>query len=219
MAGFWDNVSRFLFGSPEKHERVSTLLPEQQGTFNQLQRATAGRGAGGVFGESSDYWRDILSNNPELLQQFIAPEMRQFNEQIIPGLSEQFAGMGAGGLSSSGFRNAATAAGTDLSERLGAIRANLKNSAAQGLFGLGQQALGNYSQDVMTEPGTEGFLTKALGTIPNLAAAYFTGGGNNKGLNSVGAPKVGKNTSPYGDSNMTASPQFQRRQLPSFGGW
>lgn len=159
---FWD----FLTGSPEKHERVSTLQPGQQDLLNQLLQALSGSGAGGAFGQSADYWRQILEDNPELMEQFFAPEKRAFQQEIIPGLSEQFAGMGSGGLSSSGFRNAAVQAGTDLQERLANIRANLKNQAAAGLSGLGQTGLGNFSQDVMTQegsPGLLGYAGQALG--------------------------------------------------------
>jgi len=148
----------FLTGSPEKHERVSTLSKQQQPLLDQLIAALQGQGSGGAFGDSADYFRNILNDNPELMQQFMAPEMRNFNQNIIPGLSEQFAGMGSGALSSSGFRNSAVNAGADLSERLGAIRAGLKQGAAQGLSGLGQQGLGNYTQDVMTQQGSQGLV-------------------------------------------------------------
>lgn len=163
--GFFDGIRDFFMGSPEKHKRTSTLLPEQQDLYEQLQRAGMGKGAGGAFGDASDYYRDLLSNDSATFNQMAAPEMRKFNEQIIPGLSEQFAGMGAGGLSSSGFRNAAVGAGTDLSERLGSIRAQLRNQGAAGLAGIGQAGLGNFSQDTMTQQGTQGFLPQALGAV------------------------------------------------------
>ena len=58
----------FLTGTPEKHERVSTLLPSQQPNFNQLQQSLQGRGAGGAFGQTADYYRDILENNPKFIK-------------------------------------------------------------------------------------------------------------------------------------------------------
>jgi hypothetical protein len=170
---FRKGASSFLFGTPEEHERVSTLLPEQQALYQQLQNAGMGAGAGGAFGESADYYRNLLSNNSEDFNSFAAPEMRRFNEQIIPGLAEQFAGMGSGGLSSSGFRNAAVGAGADLSERLGALRAQLRQQGAQGLQGIGQAGLGNFSQDVMTQAGSPGFLSQIAPAIGKVATAYF----------------------------------------------
>lgn len=158
LRGINRQMGKFWMGTPEKHKRVSTLLPEQQDLYEQLQAAGMGQGAGGAFGDSADYYRNLLSNNPEDMNAFAAPEMRRFNEDIIPGLAEQFAGMGSGGLSSSGFRNAAVNAGADLSERLGAMRAQLRQQGASGLQNIGQLGLGNYSQDVMTQAGTPGFL-------------------------------------------------------------
>jgi len=172
---FRNTANSFLFGDPEKNYQQSTLGPEQQPLYQQLQGAAMGPGAGGAFGTSADYYRDLLSNNPEDYQRFMAPEMRQFNEQIIPGLSEQFAGMGSGGLSSSGFRNAAVGAGTDLSERLGAIRANLRQQGAQGLFQIGQQGLGQYNENIH-RPATQGIVQQAVPAIGKAATSYFSGG-------------------------------------------
>ena len=203
MAGFWDalkgiagggvfsksarrGAKNFLFGTPEKTE--SNLLPEQESLFAQQQRAAQGQGAGGAFGSAADYWYNNLSNDPETLKMLSAPEMRRFNEEIIPDLSEQFAGMGSGGLSSSGFRNAAVNAGTDLSERLGAIRANLRENAAQGLMGLGQQGLQDRK---VIRPGTPGFLESMAPGLGQAATSYASGGF------SGGGSGFGK-TSPYG---------------------
>ena len=169
--------SNFFFGSPEEHERKPNFLPGQQGLFDQLQASLMGQGAGGAFGSSADYYRSLLDDNNSTFDAMAAPETRRFNEDIIPGLSEQFADMGFGGsgLNGSGFRNAAVNAGTDLAERLGAIRANLRQQGAAGLAGLGQQGLGNYSQDVVTKPGSQGL----FGQLPQLAGqaatAYFGG--------------------------------------------
>jgi len=84
-----------------------------------------------------------------------APEQRRFNEQIIPDLAEQFSGHG--GIGSSGFRNAAVNAGTDLSERLGAIRAQLRQQGAQGLSNIGGMGLQNFNENIH-RPETFGLL-------------------------------------------------------------
>lgn len=194
--GFFKQVGNFLTGTPEKHKRVSNLLPEQQQLYDQLVGAGMGEGAGGAFGDAADYYRNLLSDNPEDLQAFAAPEMRRFNEEIIPGLSEQFAGMGSGGLSSSGFRNAAVNAGTDLSERLGSLRAQLRQQGAQGLAGIGQAGLGNYSQDVMTQPGSQGLLGSISQGVGNAIGQF--------GGNYFGGTSIGKNTNPYGTPEQQA---------------
>jgi hypothetical protein len=171
----------FFLGTPEKREYVSNLSPQQQQLQEQQVNAGLGPGAGGVYGDSADYYRSNLSNNPADFDAFANPEIRRFNEQTIPGLSEQFAGMGSGGLDSSGFRNAAVNAGTDLSERLAKIRADLRSQSAQGLMNIGQQGLGNYGGQTTTQPGTEGFLSQAAGLGANFLSPALAQGGQNFG--------------------------------------
>lgn len=218
MPGFWKSVGNFFTGTPEKHKRVSTLLPEQQGNFNQLNNAIQGQGAGGAFGDAADYYRDLLDVNGTNAQQQSAPYLRQFNEQMIPDLAEQFAGMGSGGLSSSGFRNAGISAGTDLSERLGALRSQLRQQGAAGLANLGGMGLQNYSQDVMTQPGSQGFLSQAAPAFGTAIGAAFGGPagaaigggiGNMFGGGSRSGSQAMRNSGPYGQNGPQASPQFQ----------
>ncbi len=204
--GFWKQVGNFFTGTPATRENVSTLRPDQEDLYNQLQAANLGSGAGGAFGQAADYYRDLLSNDSQTMSQMAAPQMRQFNEEIIPGLSEQFAGMGSGGLSSSGFRNAAVNAGTDLSERLGALRAQLRQQGAAGLSNLGQMGLQPYSQNMETQPGSPGLLNNISSGIGNIAGQAAGGFMPSNWLgNSFGGSNVGKNTGPYG--NMKNNPQ------------
>lgn len=161
----------FFTGKPEKMQQISRLEPGQMPLKNQLLQAGM-QGPGGAFGQAADYYGNLLSNDSEDFNAYAAPEMRRFNEQIIPGLAEQFAGMGSGALSSSGFRNAAVSAGSDLSERLGAIRAQLRQQGAQGLQNLGQQGLGQFSENVL-RPATPGFLQSASQGLGNLAGQFI----------------------------------------------
>lgn len=220
-------AKNFLTGTPEIKENVSTLRPEQEALYQQAVNAGLNPGAGGAFGTAADYYRNLLSDNPEDLKAFAAPELRRYNEEIVPGISEQFAGMGSGGLSSSGFRNAQIQGATDLSERLGQIRANLRQAGAQGLMNIGQQGLGNYSQNMTTQAGSEGFLSNIAPAIGTAVGAYAGGpsgaaAGYNAGnwfKNSFGGSNVGSNSSPYGRGNgPNASPMRSSNgfQLPNF---
>lgn len=161
----------FLSGTKGKFEQKSLLGPEQKGLYGQLLASAQAPGAGGAFGEAADYYRGLLKDDNSTFQAFQAPEMRRFNEEIIPGLAEQFAGMGSGALSSSGFRNAAVNAGTDLSERLGAIRAQLRQQGAAGLMNLGQQGLQQFNENIYRPP-TPGFLEAAA---PGIGSAVTMG--------------------------------------------
>lgn len=209
-------------GTPDKDEQRSLLRPEQEPLLQQAIKAAQEPGAGGAFGTSADYYRDLLSNDPETLAMLSAPEMRQFREQILPGISEQFAGMGAGGLSSSGFRNAAVSAGADLAERLGAIRANLRAQGAAGLQNIGQVGLGQY-QENLQRPGTPGLLESfapAIGTGLGAAIGGPIGAGIGGGIGSgagswLSSSRKGK-TGPYGGRAPMANYQANNFQMPNF---
>lgn len=159
------------------------------GTGGSWENRPWAPGARESFDTARDYYRGLLSDDSEDINAFQAPEVRRFNQETIPGLAEQFAGMGSGGLSSSGFRNAAVGAGTDLSERLAAIRAGLRQQGAQGLQSLGQQYQGQqyYQQG---RPGlldyasqiAGGFASPGLGqlggSLGNFASNWLTSYGN-----------------------------------------
>jgi hypothetical protein len=215
MPGFFKSLGNFFTGTPEKRRYVSNLSPEQQQLSGQLVNAGMGPGAGGAFGTSADYYRNLMSDDSADYNAFAAPTLRQYNEDIVPGLSEQFAGMGAGGLSSSGFRNAQMQGATDLAERLGALRAQLRQSGAQGLQNIGQLGLGNFGGIQTTQQGTPGILQGGLGALgtalgsPSLGTlgSQFGDMAGNWMKNSWGGNKVGINQDPYKGANIQASPQ------------
>ena len=152
----------FFKSKPERVERVSRLRSgQQEDLFSQQLQAALGPGAGGASGDAADYFRSLLSG--EGAEEFEAPLMRQFQEDIMPGIAEQFAGMGAGGLSSGGFAQEAGRAGTDLAERLGAIRAGLRGQGAAGLSGLVQNAL-SPQDELLFRPRQPGLLESFAGS-------------------------------------------------------
>lgn len=167
--GLGGSIWQGLFGHPEQSYQRSTLGPEQQQGYNQLLGAAQGPGAGGAFGQSADYYRDLLSDDSSTANAMFAPETRRFNEQIVPGLAEQFSGYG--GIGSSGFRNAAVNAGTDLSERLGAIRASLRQQGAAGLQNIGQLGLNQFNENIQ-RPETHGLVGSAVEGFSKGAGAY-----------------------------------------------
>lgn len=221
MANFFKRLGEFFTGSPDKRENVSTLRPQQEGLYNQAVNAGMGPGAGGAFGDTADYYRNNLSDDPADFNAFAAPALRQYNQDIAPGIAEQYAGLGAGGsgLSGSGFRNAQVQGATDLSERLGAMRANLRQSSAQGLQGIGQQGLQNYSQNMVTQPGSEGFLSQALPAVGTAALSAI--GGPALGALGYAGGKAASNwlsnkgkSGPYGSGTNGSAPKAS----PNIGG-
>jgi hypothetical protein len=150
-----------FYGKPEKFQQLSTLNKGQQGLQSQLLASLQGQGAGGAFGDIADYYRSLMDPSSDAARAFEAPMMREYNEDIIPGLAEQFAGMGSGAMSSSGFQNAAMREGTNLAERLAAMRQGLRQQGAQGLGGLTMQGMQPTVENVH-RPATSGFLPGLL---------------------------------------------------------
>jgi len=165
--------SNFLFGTPGQFDQRSILGPAQQTGLQNLINAGNTAGAGGGIGQVADYYRSLLNGGD--YQALAAPEIRQFRQQTLPGIAEQFSGLGAGALNSSGYRNAVLQANTDLGERLASLRANLRERGAQGLSNIATQGLGNFYQNTYM-PQTQGFLQALAPALGQGLAAGATGG-------------------------------------------
>lgn len=85
----------------------------------------------------SGYYSDLMNPQGQAYQNFKAPMMNEFQQEIMPQIGERFAGLG--GLSSSGFQQTSARAGEDLSTRLAALRSGLQMQGAQGLENLSMQ--------------------------------------------------------------------------------
>lgn len=174
--------------APRGYESFSTLNPQQNQGFNQLIQMLRGQlgQSQGLFSQGSNYLQNLLSGSPESTQAFEAPAMRQFNQQIIPGIAERFAGQG--GLSSSGFQNALGSAGADLSERLAALRGGLQNQAAGQALGYAQQPQSNLQN--LLGMNTQGIAPEQMSFLQQLLVALSGGAG--QGLGGLGSLAIGK---------------------------
>ena len=178
------------------------------------------------------YIQDILSQNPEMMQQFEAPYMRQFKEQIIPQLAERFAGNGSA--SSSAFNQTMAQAGTSLSERLASLRANLGMTAAGQALSYAQApyqeqmgneelnlkrrtlGLGTPAFGMANMPGSEGAGTNLMGNIASAGMNLASQGMLNRAvsappsnMSSAGNWAFSPTPSPFGLQN-----QAQQYRLP-----
>lgn len=154
----------FLFGKKGGIEQVPTMSSEQQQLLSQLLS-----NLGGISGQGLNYLQDLLSGSPEAYE---APAMRQFQEEIIPGIAERFTSMGAGSQGSSAFGQQLGAAGAGLAERLAMQRAGLKQSALSQLQGLLGQGLGAKSFESVYRPSSTGFLGSM---IPGIGQTFGLG--------------------------------------------
>lgn len=173
MAKIWDA----LFGTSGKVRQAQTLTPQQQALQQQL--------IGGLQGGPSnlpgmEYLQQLLSNDPKAFAAYEAPALRQFNQEIVPGISERFAGMGTGGAQgSSAFQQQLASAGGRLSQDLAAQRANLRGGAMSQLQGLYGQATQPSFQNFYEQPTQGAFqgLMSGVGQGIGYGAAGMFGGG------------------------------------------
>jgi hypothetical protein len=152
------SLGDFFFGRKGGFEQTPTMNPQQQQLLQQLLG-----GLQGSSGQGFDFLSSLFGNTG----QFEAPLMRQFNEQIIPGIAERFSGSAANpriasAQSSSAFTQALGQAGSGLMEQLGALRGGLGMQGLGHLQGLMGQGLGAKSFESMYRPESYGLLGSVL---------------------------------------------------------
>jgi hypothetical protein len=86
----------------------------------------------------------LAGGNSDMFAQLEAPAIRQFNEQIAPGIANRYAGSGIGG--SSGMQNSLSAAGSNLAENLQSQRTGLMERSIQSVLGLGDRLMSQPTQ-------------------------------------------------------------------------
>lgn len=163
--------SEFLLGRKEKAKQFPIFTPGQQQLQSQLLEGLGGQG--GLQQSGLDFLSSLLSGDPEALSQFQAPALRQFQEEIIPGITERFAGLGA--LNSSGFQQTLAQAGQRLAENLSQQRGTLGLQGLAGLQALQSQALAPQFQTGVSgrQPG---FFEQIIGPLLQLGVKAGTGG-------------------------------------------
>lgn len=164
-----------LFGGSSGPEKLPTLSRQQKLQQRTMQKSLRPEGQlGSAYGGALDLLKQYINPESPMFKSLAAPHMRQFQEQTIPGLAEQFAGMGAmgGGLSSSGFGQSLGAAGAGLQERLAALQAQIQQQAVQGI-------LGQYNQQAGLTQGTPEFAytNQADNPISSALGGFAQGGG------------------------------------------
>lgn len=155
VGGLVGAIGGFLSrGHKDKFKQLPTLSPQQQQFQNQLLQNLQSGGEGQNYGLAQDYIKGILSGNPDAYNQFAAPYLQNFEQQIVPRLAERFAGigggLGGGTMGSSGFGQAIGGAGAQLQAQLAQLHAGLRQQASQ-------QAMGQYNQQAQLGLGTRGF--------------------------------------------------------------
>jgi hypothetical protein len=154
--------------------------------FGQFSMQTMGPGQSQIYdlirgqfqGGAGDVYKNLLSmasGDQGMFQQLEAPALRQFQQQIAPGIASRYAGSGISG--SSGMQNSLAAAGGNLAENLQSQRMNLMQQSMHDVLSLGNTLLaspdrqyGLYQKQNMLRD-----LMQMLGGAGSQAAGIFGG--------------------------------------------
>lgn len=165
MAEFSD----WLFGSPDKLNKIATGTEQQEGLHNNiLAQAMQMMQGGGGSNLANQYYNNLLGGNQQqAFNQFSSPYLQQFNEQMLPQIAERFAGAGA--LSSSGFGQSLGGASAGLQSQLAQLFSQLQGQAAQQQYGqynqLAQTGLNYQPFAYEKQQGSAGMLAPLLSGI------------------------------------------------------
>jgi hypothetical protein len=163
---FRNSINDFLFGESADIKQLPTMSGEQNQLFNTLLSSLMGGPGGGGYNQAVSLLQQYLDPQSSVYKDFEAPYMQQFNEQILPGIAERFAGAGAmgGGLSSSGFAQALGGAGAGLQAQLAGLKSSMQRQSIGDILGLTQFGLSKEPFAYLQKQATPGFL-------PQFAAA------------------------------------------------
>lgn len=116
-----------------------------------------------LYQSGSNFLQQLLGGGPNAFADFEAPYLQQFNQQIVPGIAERFAGVGAG--SSSGLNQALSSAASGLQNQLAGLHGQLKMQALPQALQYAQQPYSNLATgmgfnpyEFMEQPGGAGLL-------------------------------------------------------------
>lgn len=118
---------------------LPTMGGGQADIYNML-KGQFQQGGGDVFQKLFG----LAKGDSDMFDQLEAPAMRQFQQQIAPGIAQRYAGSGIG--SSSGMQNSIAGAGANLAENLQSQRMGLMERSMQNVLGLGDRLLGTPTQ-------------------------------------------------------------------------
>lgn len=163
-----------------------SAVPKVPKGFGMYSLPTMGGGQADIYnmlkgqfqGGAGDVYQNLLSmakGDQGMFEQLEAPAMRQFQQQIAPGIASRYAGSGISG--SSGMQNALASAGGNLAQDLQAQRMGLMRQSMQDVLHLGNTLLGTPTQQfgLYQKENMLRDLMQMLGGAGSQAAGIFGG--------------------------------------------
>lgn len=143
-----DKIKDFLLGKEAKTEQLSLKSPEQQQLMKLIKEGI--ESGTGPFAE-------IFNFNPEQFKEGVSnPVIKQFQEEVLPGLQHKF--IANNQLMGSSFNKAQAKAGTDLQSKLAELMYGAQQQAGQNKLAGAQAHIGTQTFENLHHPETEGAL-------------------------------------------------------------
>ena len=152
------------------------------------------------YQQGNDFFNSLF-NDPDFFNRFEAPALRQFNEEIAPGLANRYAAMGSGGSTgSTGFRNQLAREGSNLSTNLAAQRGQMQQNAVPQMLSYAQQPISNWMTQMQQalQPTKNTYQGPSTGLFGGLAAPFAQGAATIYGQQAgqyAGNPNAGQHPS------------------------
>jgi hypothetical protein len=174
--GLDKQANRFFFGKDSK------MKPFNRGSLNSLESILMNGGGlsqSPLYNQGSNFLQQLLQGGPEAFQNFEAPYLQNFEQNIAPGIAERFAGAGTGGgaMSSSGLQQALAQAGRGLQTDLAGLRSNLQMQAIPQSLQYAQSPIMNMLQAAGLIPGQYHEIPGQPGAVQGLLGAIGKGVG------------------------------------------
>lgn len=164
-------------------EKFETMSHREKDIYKDLLKKINPKildiGKSSLFQKSQNLVNDLLSDNPQAYEKFKKPMMNEFNQEIIPGISERFAGLG--GESSSGFQQALGSAGAGLEDRLASLRSGLQMQGIDLGAQLSQMPISNMMQLIQQLYSTPSYGYANMSGQPGFAQSIAPGIGQGIG--------------------------------------
>ena len=209
MMAIWSALSGVIGEmTGEKGQHGSTFGKNQLSLIDQAVQGIKG-GFGGPqqditqsqpYQQGNDFFNSLF-NDQDFFNKFEAPAMRQFNEEIAPGLANRYASMGSGGSTgSTGFRNQLAREGQNLSTNLAAQRGQMQQNAVPQMLGYAQQPVSNWMTQMQQalQPTQNTYQGPSMGALGGLAAPFAQGAASIWGQQAgqyAGNPNAGQHLS------------------------
>ena len=185
--GMNNMMSDFFMGTE------GSMDPYNKSSLNEILRMLKGKNGieqNQTYQGGNNFLQNLFSNDPQQMQQFQAPYMENFQQNIVPDIANRFAGMGTGasGLSSSGFQQTLAQGGRGLQKDLAQMRGQQQMQGLNAGLQYAQQPISNrfnaansIQNQYYHTPGQQGFLQSVAPEVARAGINYFMPGAGGAG--------------------------------------